>query len=56
MTEDRSEDFEDGAEFERALGFEPAVTDTAVDESTPRPAKAGKRGGLLRRKVTGWPC
>jgi ubiquinol-cytochrome c reductase cytochrome c subunit len=54
MTEDSpGEDFEDGAEFERALGFEPAVTDTAIDESTPRPAKAGKPGGLLRRKVTG---
>ncbi|HEX4727213.1 MAG TPA: cytochrome c, partial [Jatrophihabitans sp.] len=52
MTE---EDFEDGVEFEHALGFEPAVTDTAVDQPTPRMTKAGKGkgAGLLRRKVTG---
>lgn len=65
MTE---EDFEDSAEFEHALGFEPAVTDSAVDEvafdepnhDEPAPPKAtlatartGKRSGQLRRKLTG---
>jgi ubiquinol-cytochrome c reductase cytochrome c subunit len=47
MTED---DFEDGVEFEHALGFEPAVTDNAVDEPKPRRARST---GLLRRKLTG---
>lgn len=50
MTED---DFEDGVEFEHALGFEPAVTDNVVDEPKPRQARTGRSAGLLRRKLTG---